>query len=393
MASLKNILNSIISYFLKFTQSPYAPYFLIICWIFIQSLLYNYYQVKLVNDSLNRYIPNAQQLTFKFPFVDPHELRYIAYISFLSIFLKLGLSFKAIVGIQTILSGFAAILLFKIIFTLSKNKFSAFIGTLLFITWKDLQYLNYFILTESFLASFLIFTFYSIIHTKNRIGILFSICLLVFTSLIRPNGFIVLFGALIYLIIKYRELLIQHKKTISLILLVFILVSLIVLNSWLHKSFYIVEEYQKGEIIYGDPQFALKPPKQLWMPHPDTPALLKIGLFILHNPIFFFKLAFTKTLFFLGYIKPYHSSLHKWHVILVLYPCYVFSIYTSQLKKISLDAKAYLICVILGQTLIIALTVEDWDNRFIMPFLPYIFILAAIGIGNLMNILLNLKAN
>ncbi|PIQ21989.1 MAG: hypothetical protein COW65_05785 [Cytophagales bacterium CG18_big_fil_WC_8_21_14_2_50_42_9] len=384
MNRLKNKVSGLVIHFYKFTQSQRSWYLLLFCWLLFQVWLYNQYGVKLVNDSLQRYIPNAKNFTFTYPFVNKHELRYIGYIFFLYLFLKIGLSFKIIILVQTLLSGLAAIILYKITFSISKSKPAAFIGTLLFITWKDLQYLNYFILTESFFSSFLIFSFYALLKSKSKVPFLLAVSLLLFTALIRPNGFVVIVGLIFYLLIHYGPFLNDHKKFIIKISLIIIPLSLYILNSWLLPGFLIVEEYQKGEIIYGDPNFALKPNQPLWMPTPDMPALSKIALFILHNPSFFFKLAFTKTLYFLGYIKPYHSFIHQLNTVIVLYPCYLLSLHALRLKKVLPEAKAFSIAVLAGQTIIIALAVEDWDNRFIMPFLPYFFILGAIGLNDLL---------
>lgn len=299
----------------------------------------------------------------------------------MAIFIKFNLSLKLAVLIQIAISGIAALILYRIANQISGSKAAAFISTFLFITWKDSQYLNCFILTESFFTSFLIFSFYFVTKVKSPLTLCVCIAVLLCTSILRPNGFVVLPAALIYFILANWPVIKPYRKGVLLLFVLLIPCSLFLLNRWLHPSYSIVEEYKRGEIIYGDAQFVLTPPPDLWMPNSDTFPLLKIALFIFHNPVFFFKIAVIKVIYFIGYIKPYHSTLHQVATIFVLYPMIFFTTTMLWLKSLMVPEKSFVFIALLMQMVIIAFTIEDWDNRFIIPFLPYFFVFGAIGLN------------
>ncbi len=361
-----------------FLQSRQALYLLAAIWVLVQAILYFHYGVKLVPDSLRRYIPFASAISFQNLFLDNYNSRYLGYILFLAFFIKLGLPWSWAVLTQIIISGLAAITLYRLALRISGSKPAGFIATFLFITWKDIQYFNCFILTESLFTSFLIFSFYAIIRVKNLPTFLLAIATIIITCLIRPNGFVVVVGSLAFFL-TYWWMQYRQSRIILLGLAVCCsVIGLLILNTWLHHSFDLIGEYLKGEIVYGDPRIAISVPSDIWIPANDTPPLLKIWRFIYHNPGYFMQLAFTKVIYTLGYLKPYHSGLHKVSTILVIYPMYLLTCVAFLKTKIKISYKLFGAAVLFTEVVIIAITVEDWDNRFIIPFIPYFFLFGAI---------------
>ncbi len=118
-------------------QTRAAVYFLVVRWLLVQGYLYHRYGVKLVSDSLRRYLPLTQMLLEGNFHLLNYNSRYLGYLGFLALFLKVGLPYIYIVLAQIIISGLAAIYLYKLSLLLSPNRVRAFLTTFLFIAWKD----------------------------------------------------------------------------------------------------------------------------------------------------------------------------------------------------------------------------------------------------------------
>ena len=72
--------------------------------------------------------------------------------------------------------------------------------------------------------------------------------------------------------------------------------------------------------------------------------------------------------------------------MIVLYPSYLFSIITVRRYKIEQSAKVFISTFILSQAAVVALYMEDWDGRFLLPVIPFVFLLASPQISSFFNI-------
>ena len=94
---------------------------------------------------------------------------------------------------------------------------------------------------------------------------------------------------------------------------------------------------------------------------------------------------FYKVFFFFGHIRPFYSQVHNLIIMLVLYPCYLFAILTLKKYPIEQSAKVFICTFILSQAAVVALYMEDWDGRFLLPVIPFVFLLASPQIGSFFN--------
>ncbi|WKN33376.1 hypothetical protein PZB74_08520 [Porifericola rhodea] len=159
-------------------------------------------------------------------------------------------------------------------------------------------------------------------------------------------------------------------------------ISLAVLHKML-VSYELVESYAKGEIIYPDVRLGISVPSNLIVPKNSLPPLVTLIQFVVFNPLYFIKITAIKVFLFLSNVKPYFSWLHNLLIIFILYPLYGFGI--VGLRKYSYDKRIlhFIVSYIIAQTITVGLTTENWDGRFLVPVLPFIFILSAIGLYTL----------
>ncbi len=78
--------------------------------------------------------------------------------------------------------------------------------------------------------------------------------------------------------------------------------------------------------------------------------------------------------------RVYYFAVHNPGFLLQLMLRKLFAFF-SRREGVWLPARAFLVAVPLLQAAVVMLTVEDWDVRFLAPVLPFIFVLAALGLA------------
>ncbi|HYE80342.1 MAG TPA: hypothetical protein VEI97_20385, partial [bacterium] len=201
------------------------------------------------------------------------------------------------------------------------------------------------------------------------------------TASLRPNGFIVPAGVALAGFTALRA----HYGPAR--LRPWLLTGLLLLapGAWwllnkLLATFTLIETYQRGELLYGYAPWAIRPTGPLWLPPATDPPALRLLSFALHNPLFFLRLVGGKALLFFAYARPYHSLGHALAIILLIWPTYWLAWRGARARPVWHPARRFLLTVLLGQAAIVALTVEDWDGRFLIAILPALFALAALGL-------------
>jgi hypothetical protein len=154
-----------------------------------------------------------------------------------------------------------------------------------------------------------------------------------------------------------------------------------VLLNYQLKSYFIVETYARGELIFGTSAWALRPAAPLDMPPPGTGQVPRILYFAVHNSWFLLKLMAGKLFVFVSGLKPHYSLAHRLAYVLVLWPLYWLAARGTQLSRGWKLGRVFLVGVPLLQALIVMLTVDDWDVRFQAPVLPFVFVLAALWLA------------
>ncbi|MGI4834103.1 MAG: hypothetical protein ACRYFK_11640 [Janthinobacterium lividum] len=313
-----------------------------------------------------------------------HNQRYLLYPWFQALWLALGLGRWGIVGGQLALSALAAAALYQAVRQLAQGRRApAALATGLFMLWPDIQQFNCYLLTESLFSSLSVLAGWALVRLQlggwRRGGQLLALLLLV--ALVRPNGFVVAGAAVMASLAALYET--RHRLFWGLVAAGVLLLPLLLLalNHFL-ITYYIVETYARGELMFGSTAWALHPRQPLAMPPPGTGQVLRIGYFAAHNPVFLLRLMLGKLLVFFSSIKPYYSLGHKLMSVVVLWPCYWLAVRGTRLGGVWLPARVFLAAVPLLQAAVVMLTVDDYDVRFLAPVLPFVFALAALAVGD-----------
>lgn len=300
-------------------------------------------------------------------------LWYSSYIALLAVIFELGGDFVWVVVVQIVLSGVAAICLARAVRNISGDTRIAFVAVLLYLAWIKIHQWNIFIYTESFFTSLAIISFAAWVLSRRPWHFVLSGLLIVLTFFVRPTGFSFLAGWLVYGLVSVP--LRQRWKWLAVVVISGM--GLLLLNFML-KDFVLVESYARGEIIYPDISLGIVPPDDLYIPDADHGSLVRLAQFVWYQPGYFIKISLFKLLLFFANVKPYFSLLHNALIVLLLYPLYYFAVLGY--RHFPSSKKYFLLGFIGSQAATVMLTTNDWDGRFLVPVLPFIFILSAVGI-------------
>ena len=310
-----------------------------------------------------------------------HNQRYILYPWFQSVWLRLHAGWWGIVLGQLAISGLATRALYAAVRRLANGRRgAAALATGLFILWPDVQQFNCYLLTESLFISLSVLSFWALVRTQTGgwLAWLLLGVLLLLTALVRPNGFVV---AAAVGLAGLATLYVRKRRLFWLAVGAAVLSAPLVLW-WLNQqlvSFFIVETYARGELMFATPVWAVHPSAPLVLPPAGIGQMSRVLYFAAYNPGFLAKLMLGKLLVFFSSVKPYYSLGHKAMSVLLLWPLYYLAVRGAGRAAVWLPARAFLAGVPLLQAAIVMLTVDDYDVRFLAPVLPFVFTLAALA--------------
>jgi hypothetical protein len=349
-------------------------------WVLVQLLfLRQYHGPHYANDSA-RYLLYARGIAEQGYFEPGHNLRYVLYPLFQSLWLRLGLGWGGIVAGQMLLSALAARAVYQGTRRLAAGqRGAALLATFLFIAWPDIQRFNVFLLTESLFISLTALSFgaFTRLRRGRRSDWALLLLMLLLTALARPNGFVVGLAAGLAGLDALRRRADQRPWRAALLLLVLAAPLLWRLLNHQLETYYLMDTYQRGELIFRSPLWAVRQAQPLDMPPPGTGPAARVLYFAAHNPGYMARLMLGKLFVFVSYLKPHYSLAHRVLGVLVLWTGYGLAARALCRRQLWRPARVFLAGLFLLQTLIIMFTVDDWDVRFLAPVLPAVFILAA----------------
>ncbi|MDO7851002.1 hypothetical protein [Hymenobacter convexus] len=361
---------------------PHHRALLAALWVLVQLVyLRKFHGPHFANDS-GRYLAYATGIAERFYFEPGHNLRYVLYPLFQSLWLRLGLGWWGIVAGQMAVSALATRAVYQGTRRLAAGKRgAAALATFLFIAWPDIQPFNVFLLTESLFISLVALSFGA--FTRLRAGgprrWLVFFMLLLLTALARPNGFLVALAAALAGLDALRRA--PDRRPWRAALLGLVLLAPLLWAALNHQlaTYYLMDTYQRGELIFRSQLWAVHQAAPLIMPPPGTGPAMRVLYFAVHNPLYLSRLMLGKLFVFVSYLKPHYSLAHRVLGVLVLWPAYWLAARAARRRgPVWRPARVFLAAIFLLQTAIIMLTVDDWDVRFLAPVLPVAFVLAAL---------------
>ena len=133
----------------------------------------------------------------------------------------------------------------------------------------------------------------------------------------------------------------------------------------------------------------MKPPYDLSSLSLKNMGALEVVTYIFNYPMYFLNNFLTKLFWFLFRFRPFYSDLHNLFLIVSSIFLYGFSIMSLFNKSRKPEAIYFMLFFIIMMTFTVLLTVVDWDARFSLPLLPFIFLFTSSGIVTTINIIFN----
>jgi hypothetical protein len=154
-----------------------------------------------------------------------------------------------------------------------------------------------------------------------------------------------------------------------LVLLIFPLVIVLVNKASETYTLIFISLYKSGDIIAAYDGIKAFGTSMIATPT-SSPSLFALIELIYKNFFYSLQLFILKLLFFLAHVKPYYSLIHNIFIVLTLYPLYFFSAKGLLDKRTNHAAKNFAKFFIISNALIVMISVEDWDGRYLFPLLP-----------------------
>ncbi|MDO8511703.1 MAG: hypothetical protein Q7S57_00365 [bacterium] len=357
----------------------------------IQFALFNSSGIRFGGDT-GRYIYGANQIISGHLIPGGMANAYLGYDYYVALIYFLHLGNIGVITGQVLFSIVCAYCLYRLTFLVGKSKFAATFATIFYIFATDIHNWNFFVLSDSLFTSMTVISLYLVARTKN-VKQLFCIVPIVFwTSTIRPMGFVLLISVLIYGIYKLRK---YNKYRLYVNALVALLV--LSLPIWLlaidkmvvHMT--VVDTFLKGKIIWGDDKLVITIPASIHMnAQTNQNSLPGIIFFIMNNFTYVAKLAIIKLYYFILHTKPFYLTQRNHWIIYTYYPIYLLGYIWFNKSKFS--ANSALLCLYLvGQTMIVMMTFEDWDGRFLDDIIPVFYVFAGMGLTYIINLYTPIK--
>lgn len=311
----------------------------------------------------------TEKITF-----DMHDIWYFSYLAFCGTILHVFNSNLAIVVVQCIISIIASIALFYIGKNLFKSALSGLLSAIYFIAWPEISLWNCYIYTESLYTSLCIISFYFVGKNINDLKYkLATSILLVFTVFIRPNGIALVVAFLVYIVLYFYERIKINWRYFTFFSIIILGFTYLLANAML-SEFILIESYQNAEIIYPNITFDFIKTPDLYIPSIDLKPIDRVVIFIFKNPIYFIEITAIKLFLYVSHIKYYYSIYNNVFIIITLYPLYILAFLWFKYSEVKTPIKGFLFTFLLVNALSVCLTTENWDGRFLIPSLPFVFV-------------------
>lgn len=353
--------------------------------------LFNKYGVKIMTDS-HQYLGYANKLRDQF-YVERHYMWYVSYTMFIYIIQIFSKSYFTIIFTQYFISYLSMIALYSSAKMLFRGVRIGLLTVFLYVFMIDTLMWNSFILCESLYVSMICFSLWfllkSFLEEKQVWFYLLTFLIILITSLIKPTG-IALFGSTV-LCFSYVSL--KKVKSIYLrqgIVSGVVVILLLLINRML-ETYMVLDNYRLGEVVFRISLYGSESLKEglmltsgdpLQFPNKDLPVVAQIGIFIIKNPIYWFKLFSLKLYYFLFHVRPFWSTTHNLFSVFILVPSYMSLCWVMLKVRIDRTIQIFIGSFLLIHILSIGFTSVDWEGRFLIPVLPVVFGVGSAGMVN-----------
>ena len=353
---------------------------LFVVWSFVQAFLINKYGIVTTNEAI-KYKREAFNWILHKNFSEQKYIFYSAYIFIHVLFIKLGIEMVGVYLFQLLVNLVASFFFYKTAVTIYKNNSVAFIAALLLILCFSWQYWTVCLYSESFFCSLVIIFTYCLfgISKTNKLKYLYAVLVFCILLCARPAG--IFFIPVIAWLFVFRLIEVKRLPSAVLIMLCISAFFLWLLYYEMNSSadFNFIKPFVQQNVICDVPYKAISKQTN----YDDTVS--GVLLYIKQNPFDFLKLCTLRFIAFWSLTRSFYSEAHNWMLRLFFYPLYFFALIKLRRQiKFNCYFIVYCLSVLIVFTISVMLTCDEWSNRFIMPVLPIIILLAAYGLFKLL---------
>lgn len=365
-------------------QKNYPIIALGITWLFMQCF-FLWQNGIVTNQEAIKYINEANHFLKTGTFSTGNFLFYSTQILLIAFCIKMKIGFLAIVIFQILINGISIICFYKIAKNISQNKFITWFSTFYFLIFYYYHLFNTYLFTESLFFSFSVIYIYFLFSLKRitpKDG-LFIFLFLILLYLTRPTGIFFIPATYLFLIIKSYP---KHAFKIIAATSIFALAGLFFLLNFSLGSggeFDFLLPYLDERIICG--VSTISDAHHITIPVKKN-SIQGLFYIITHHFDLFFSLSMKRLGAFFGVSRTYYSLFHNIFVSVYFYLIYVIIVIgIRNLFKRNKAEVWFLITNIAFMATTVALSCDEWNNRFLFSVLPCFLLLAVISINNSKN--------
>ncbi len=357
-----------------------------VLFVVLNILVFQKFGIKVVSDSY-RYLEWSEN---PFSELSPTNWKFysVSYVGFLALIRSLGLGLEGVVFVQMLISGIACFYLYQLTFRVSQSSLAAFLASFLYLSFGEIVQWNTYILTESLFTSGIIFLMFGLHNAQKTKQWLILLPLGIMVCLVRPMGITVFLSAMVFLFFRFQiyQRLSWFWKFTGAVLLISIgcVMFYFLLEGNPSVNFY----YSRGQIVWGtdSPELRNNPwlilgNENVVYPSRDLPAYQMFLTFVKDNFTFFSELFLKKAALFIAHVKPYYSTWHNVYIVLFLGLTYFAGFKGLFMLKRTHPIAWFALSLFILNTLMVGLSVEAWEGRFLIPVLSPIFVFSATVCG------------
>jgi 4-amino-4-deoxy-L-arabinose transferase-like glycosyltransferase len=321
-----------------------------------------------------RYIGGAADLLAGHPF-QGKESSYIGYVVVVAVSQWLGVGARGIVVFQIGVAALAAVVLYDMGRQLAGH-LAGLLAAGLFVVNVDIARWHLYVLTDSLYISLVILSTWCIDRAAER-GKWWYACaapVVLCTAFLRPNGWILVPITVIYWIC--RATLRRPVKWMAGTLVLLVFLGSAVFISALRGSIQAENPevwLRQGVVVWGYNGWRVPMPSEM---NPAEPGWVEAIGYGLRHPWASLRLAASRVAAELFHVRPFYRIAHNAAVAAAL--LFVYPLAALGYARCRRAPLAHLGAIIIwSHLLIVALTIADWDGRFLLYIFPLIGLFAA----------------
>lgn len=325
-----------------------------------------------------RYVDGAARLLDGAPLAGK-QANYLSYIGLLAAAEAVGGGLPLVVAVQVAFGGLAVLAAWDLGRSLGGPIAGGFAGAVLALNPALVQW-HRFVLTDSLYISCLTLSVWALVRVRLRplrlLPVLPLAALLTFTVLLRPNGWLLVPLAILYLF--HRAGVTRGRMVTVGVLLLTGLVSAAALVRPLRRAVDAESPatmLTRGVVVWGYTPWELDMPGEAITPaEPWTRGID----YAFRHPLATARLVAARIGACLAHVRPYWSTRHNFAAAAALIPFYLLALTGWLRVRRASDAKL-IAAAMLAHVLLVGLTFADWDGRFLLHVLPLMGVFAGVG--------------